>query len=653
MAGPAYRPDIDGLRALAVAGVVVFHAAPQALPGGFAGVDVFFVISGFLIGSIIAKDVEAGRFSFLAFYQRRIRRLLPAMALVLLASVLAGAILLVPSEFSTLTFTLRATILYASNIVFALRTGYFDQAGAASPLLHTWSLSIEEQFYLVCPLLLWGIHRFRPKAVVPVLVLLALLSGAAGIHGALSYPEKAFFLPHTRMWELLLGVILAHRRVLEGATDATRQMIGWLGLAAILLAFASHSGDRTPYPGVHALLPGLGTMMLIEANRYAPTWSGRLLSLRPLVYLGLISYPLYLWHWPILVYLRMFGPEWSALAPSLAAMLVALMLADLTRRFVEQPWRHAPAAGWRRDYAALAIVSIAFIGLSLISEATKGLPQRFSPDVRATLQAGDEWRDSQRLACMKIGSNPDLAAREAASHPCRIGRPGAPVEVVLWGDSHAAALQPGLDAALKAGGRGGIVITGGCTAVSPGSERAGCEARRSEILRDFAQGPALTLVVAQRWSALVEGVMPIEREFRRRTPGESAQGAQKLAGGLRDLSAWVGASGKQLVIAGTVPEMDFNVPNSVGFRQNLGLRLPEGPDIGAVRIRQNRSAAAIETGLLGSSARYLDPVPFFCTPACAVTGNGVPLYFDNNHLTIAATEKIRAMFAAPFPPIPQ
>lgn len=657
MAGTAYRADIDGLRAIAVAGVVVFHALPHALPGGFAGVDVFFVISGFLIGSIIAKDIAAGRFSFLAFYQRRIRRLLPAMALVLLASVIAGAILLVPSEFSTLTFTLRATILYASNIVFAMRTGYFDQAGAASPLLHTWSLSIEEQFYLLCPLLLWGVHRFRQAALLPVLVFLAVLSCAAGIHGALNYPEKAFFLPHTRMWELLLGVILAHRGFLHCASVMQRQIIGWLGLAAVLLALGSHSGDRTPYPGGYALLPCLGTIMLIEANRYGQSSSGNLLSFRPLVYLGLISYPLYLWHWPILVYLRMFGPDWSAWGPSLVAMLVALLLADLTRRFVEQPFRNTQAAGWKRDYGVLAGISIAFIGLSLISEATKGLPQRFSREIRATLQASDEWRDSQRLACMKMGSTPDLVARIARPHPCQVGRPDAPLDVVLWGDSHAAALQPGLDAALSASGHGGVVLTGGCLAISAGWQRAGasgteCDARHAEILREFAQGPAKTLIIAQRWSALVDGVMPIEREFRRQSADEASAFARTLTQHLQALVASISSNGKRLIIVGTVPEIDFNVPNSIGFRQNLGLSRPDGPDLAHIRTRQARSAHAIEAGLKGTHAQYLDPVPFFCAPDCALIAHGIPLYFDNNHLTAAASNRIQAMFASSFPPTP-
>ncbi len=649
-AGPGYRPDIDGLRALAVGGVVLFHAFPGALPGGFAGVDVFFVISGFLIGSIILNGVASGTFSFLAFYHRRIVRLLPAFVLVCAATLGVGALMLVPSEFSTLTFTLRAAVLYGSNIVFALRTGYFDQAGASAPLLHTWSLAVEEQFYLLAPVLIWAIHRRRPAALGPALLALALVSFALGVHGAYAYPAQAFFLPHGRFWEVLLGVLIAYYAPLRRASPRLRLYAGMLGLAAILAAFALHSGENSRYPGLPALLPCLGAALLIEANRYESTLPGHWLSLAPLRYLGEISYPLYLWHWPLLVFMRLLGPEWSGPGPAAAAVVICVVLADLTRRFVEHPVWFGSRPGLRASYGALLASSVVFIGISLVSEATKGLPQRFSPEIRAILDAGQEWRSSTRLACMRFGTDPASPARFDAGHPCRIGARDKAPDLVLWGDSHAAAFQPSLDILLQQWDRGGIVISGVCKPVAPTTEdgptRRACAAGGENALQDFIAGPARVLVIAQRWTSLIDGAMPIEREFRRVSLPELARREGELRTVLNGLVRRIEAAGKRVVILETVPEIEFNVANVLGFRRNLGLADPAEPTLASVLARQKPARDAIRSAIAGTSAGIIDPVPFLCRDRCAIAQNGTPLYFDNNHLTITAEPMIRAALSA-------
>lgn len=352
-----YRADIDGLRAVAVLSVVIYHAAPAALPGGFTGVDIFFVISGYLISGILQDALGAGRFSLAAFYARRIRRIVPALALVLAATLLYGLLVLLPTERTLLGRDAAGGAFFIANLTFWAEIGYFDREAATKPLLHLWSLGVEEQFYLLWPLVLWALHRCGGVRLWPIL-LLAGLSLAASLSLTPIDPAAAFYSPVTRLWELALGAALAWMARARPAPLPQANALSLTGLALILLSLALVRAGPG-FPGWQALLPTLGATLLIAAGPGA--WvNRRLLALRPMVWVGLISYPLYLWHWPLLSYAHIVH-QGRPLKPLLLAALVAaaFALAWATWRFLETPIR----TGNRRAVPALA-AALALVGLA-------------------------------------------------------------------------------------------------------------------------------------------------------------------------------------------------------------------------------------------------------------------------------------------------
>jgi peptidoglycan/LPS O-acetylase OafA/YrhL len=346
---PNYRPDIDGLRALAILPVVGFHAFPGWFPGGFVGVDVFFVISGFLISTIIFKSLERSDFSFVEFYARRVRRIFPALLVVLAASFVLGRHVLLGSELEMLGRHIAAGAGFVQNFVLWNEAGYFNSASELKPMLHLWSLAVEEQFYLAFPLLMWVAWRLRINLLIPVIVIF-LASFAANLYGIGLDPVATFFAPQTRFWELMAGAMLAWlvrgdtaggdvRRRAGYRSAAVNSIVSFVGLSLVLLAVFGL--DRSmPFPGAWALLPVLGTVLLILsgpaalANRF-------MLSNRIAVSVGRISYPLYLWHWPLLSFLTIVNGAPPDGDRRFLAVLLSFMLAWVTFRFVELPVRES------------------------------------------------------------------------------------------------------------------------------------------------------------------------------------------------------------------------------------------------------------------------------------------------------------------------
>jgi peptidoglycan/LPS O-acetylase OafA/YrhL len=421
----ARAAHIDGLRAIAVVLVLIFHAYPQILPGGFIGVDVFFVISGYLITGIILDDCRRHRFSFLRFYARRIRRLFPALALVLLSSIAAGWFLLLPAEYMTLAKEAVAGALFVPNFLFWSQAGYFDAAANTKPLLHLWSLGIEEQFYLLWPPLMYLSSRRRivlPAALIGV-------TSASFIYCAYltrSDPSSAFYLPFTRVWELSLGGMLA--AAASVVTNRTYGAIAALfGLVAILVSAVLLS-PQSGFPGIVAIIPTLGAIALI--------WSkSSVLSPRPLAYVGLISYPLYLWHWPILFFAKRagFNSPISALALSFALAIVTYEMIEKRSFRHMRLTRAAASAGFGMAIAASLGAAVFVSG---------GVYSRYPEDVAAVLHTMnyDYGKDARLYTCWLV----DERGPQEFSPSC-FAR-GREKSVMLWGDSHAARLYPGLRA---------------------------------------------------------------------------------------------------------------------------------------------------------------------------------------------------------------
>jgi peptidoglycan/LPS O-acetylase OafA/YrhL len=437
-----YRPDIDGLRAIAILSVLAFHAFPSALPGGFVGVDVFFVISGYLITGLLLDDVAVGRLSLVDFYKRRVRRIFPALAVVLLACMAYGWVELRTVVFESLGKHVAAGAGFVANLLLWSEAGYFDNASSSKPLLHLWSLGIEEQFYLAWPLLLWLLWRLRHMRIAVGLLLSASL--ALCLWQTRTSPVAAFYSPLSRFWELAAGALLATTlhgaRRKHGVADALAAFATPLSLLGIaLIAGASFGFDaKQAFPGWRAILPVAGSACLIAAGPGAGAnrW---LLSRRWMVWIGLISYPLYLWHWPILVFQNLRIEGQAGWMQRLAAIALAFVLAAATYRFVEKPIRFGPRPGRRALALAGAMLATGIAGAAIAG--FDGLPFRFrGPEAPYGAYAYEYEQDARPSTCwVPKDSPPDSYAAE-----CVDPADGHKPLILLWGDSHAARLYPGL-----------------------------------------------------------------------------------------------------------------------------------------------------------------------------------------------------------------
>lgn len=391
---PQYRPDIDGLRAIAVLSVVIYHAFPGLARGGFTGVDAFFVISGFLISTIIFRSLEKSTFSFKEFYLRRVNRIFPALILVLCASLAFGWLILLPDELNQLGKH-TAGAGFISNILLSLEDGYFDNSAETKPLLHLWSLSIEEQFYLAWPFaawIAWTALKTRRKALLALACIAAIASFLLNLRGVATHPSSTFFYPHTRAWELLSGSILAWILLYKNSSDIGAQTpislgrfkpaltqskgqykiyasnaLSLAGFALLVTGFFVITKE-VDFPGAWAALPVLGTIMLIAAG--PSSWINKhILSNKVFVWIGLISYPLYLWHWPILSYARIIENGIPTRLVRTVAIAISFLLAWLTARYWERLFRPGPARLNLRTYA-LCLSMIAILGAGIVASRT-------------------------------------------------------------------------------------------------------------------------------------------------------------------------------------------------------------------------------------------------------------------------------------------
>jgi peptidoglycan/LPS O-acetylase OafA/YrhL len=426
-----YRPDIDGLRAIAVLLVVHFHAFPEAMPGGFIGVDIFFVISGFLITGIIMRELDQRRFNLVAFYNRRIRRIFPALIVVLLATLVLGWLWMLPAAYAQLSADVFASSAFFANIALLLQSGYFDVESSKKPLLHLWSLGIEEQFYLFWPLLLLLVARLRFGLLVASSVI-GLASFVLNVALIDSNPVSTFYLPFTRAWELLAGAALACGWSKVSQTSAASDLRASVGLVLITIAAGALDTHRA-FPGWWAALPVAGAALLLSAPA---AWVCRaVLTSRLLVWIGLVSYPLYLWHWPLLVFFGIIKFAPLTLLERELIVMASVLLAWLTYRFVEIPLRFGPPTPRKIISLGGGMALIALAGGIVV--AGRGYDFRLPPEIRdmadVPVQAS-QWRVHECLL--------DTSREMSFADSC-VDRGRRPL-ILVWGDSTAGALLPGL-----------------------------------------------------------------------------------------------------------------------------------------------------------------------------------------------------------------
>ncbi len=449
-----HRPYIDGLRAVAVLPVLLFHAdigfGGGIIPsigfrGGYVGVDIFFVISGYLITGLILKDLDAGQFSIVNFWERRVRRILPALAVVVFSCIIAGGFLFFPDDYQELGHSAYAQAMLLSNAYFWWNSGYFAAASDVKPLLHTWSLAVEEQFYLVFPFLLMVIYRYSRKSLLRTILFTGAVSFILSVYGTYKYPSATFYFLPTRAWELLLGAILAALPARRAPARWSMEILSWGGFFCIFYAVLFYKSD-TRFPGMAALPPCLGAALIIWANNGVLTSFGQLLATRPVVFVGLISYSLYLWHWPLLVFYkyRVLEPSTISRNQRLCLLLLSFILAVLSWKFIETPFRKRKVFTNRAQIFTFAgVTTIMLISTGLAIQLLQGLPSRIPLEVQRYAAAGqDRVLALHRNLSLKDVLNEDFI--ELGS-----GDKKQPIRVLVWGDSHARAVLPVLDALCK------------------------------------------------------------------------------------------------------------------------------------------------------------------------------------------------------------
>ncbi|MBA2126738.1 acyltransferase [Hyphomicrobium methylovorum] len=616
----AYRPELDGLRAIAVTSVLLCHLGVPGFSGGYVGVDIFFVLSGFLISRLIADDLRVGRFSLADFYERRIRRIVPALVVVLACVSFAALLLLMPDELKQYGRTLTAAALSISNVWFWLHTSYFAPGAATQPLLHTWSLGIEEQFYVIFPLLLAGLYKFSRRAVPAVIWILLLVSlGLSALFLSVG-PKATFYLLHSRAWELLVGTVLALGLVPAPRNERQKEFAGFAGLAAIAVAIVFYT-DKMPFPGPAALLPCVGAGLIIWAG--AGHTVERLLSARGPVFIGLISYSLYLWHWPLIVFAKLLLSRAITPLDQISLAAVSIALAFLTWRFVETPFRRRGTASTSQwgTFAAGGVGIGALVACGAFVALTKGLPGRFSPDVLA-LAAAAKDSSPLRRKCHFDGS-----ARGDYDNSCVLGA-DVPPTIVVYGDSHGAELSVALASLAEARGTSVRQLTAsGCPPATGFNypNRPQCSVYNAHMMEDLlAAPPGTTIIIAANSFGWANG----------ETPGFMA--------GLKDVVERLSAAGQRLVVLGPVPPHpnEVPVPGALARRALFG-ETPETytfqPDMGKMLL--------LEAGLKGiaadAGARYVTLLPFLCPGGlCRADIDGAVLYFDDNHLTVSGAKLV-------------
>lgn len=395
-----YRREIDGLRALAVLPVIFFHAGFQTFSGGFIGVDVFFVISGYLITSIILTEKQQGTFTLLSFYERRARRILPALSVVMFACLPFSWLWMLPSDIKVFSKSLVAVSTFASNILFWRESGYFDTATELKPLLHTWSLAVEEQYYLLFPIFLLLTWRLGKRWIVSILVVVAVISLAVAHWGSFHQPEATFYLLPTRGWELLIGVIIAFylfaKKDLEITTEKADKSVSQVGslIGLLLIAYAVFAFDKnTPFPSAYALIPTIGTAFIILFAT-PQTLVGKLLSSKLLVGVGLISYSAYLWHQPLFAFARHGSISKPSASLLLSLSIFAFTLAYVSWKYIEMPFRNRHFLKRPILFSLFFVLATTFIGIGLFGYSTKGFLDRYPPADREL--AGFDFQEAGR-----------------------------------------------------------------------------------------------------------------------------------------------------------------------------------------------------------------------------------------------------------------
>lgn len=614
-----YRADIDGLRAIAVLLVLVFHFDLLGLgQAGFIGVDLFFVISGYLISRIVWRDLEAGEFSLGHFYARRVRRLAPALIAVQLLVLSIATFLLLPAEILSLSRESMATQLYVSNIYYWKTLNYFGLHAGGAFMLHTWSLGVEEQFYLFYPLFLMGIYRWARRHLLAVLIALFVTSFLLNIAFVGTKPEAAFYLLPTRAWELAAGALLTFIEPTFRQSPVARAAAAPAALLLLVVAVASY-GPGTPFPGWFALLPVAAGSLLLLAGTGDGSIVSKALSLPVATFFGRISYPLYLIHWPLNVFGLVLLPRYS-LPLRWAFFGLSIVIAFAVTRLIEEPVRRGRWLATDRKLIAAYFVSLVFILLLVGSiSLSGGWRARFSGSVLRVADTTDDFDLEARRWEFQDGDALDTRLRPIGAH-------GTKPTWLIYGDSHAGALAEAFSLWLGAHNQAGeVTYHSGCMPLLD-SGTAGCRVFNRQALK-HAAGRNVILVSIWR--------QPLEAGYRGRNgdilEGDAAKSDYSEA--IRRTVIALRAAGARVRVWEPLPAAAHAVPEAMARSMILGSYWPVDTSLRQHRQEMGFVAAALDRAGVPKRDR-IDPAIAICpTGRCFFTLDGLPLYSDNNHPT--------------------
>lgn len=621
-----YRPDIDGLRAVAVLLVVLFHTE-LGFRGGYVGVDVFFVISGFLITGILLRELERNSFSLTAFWVRRIRRIMPAMLAVLLPVVVAGFLLMTSVDYRDLGSSVQAQALLAANFYFWHSTGYFDGAAYEKPLLHTWSLAVEEQFYLLLPVVLLVLFKLGKGRVLIPLIIMTAGSFLVGLWATAIHPNAAYYLLPARAWELLLGAVLAAwKSPPKWIASSFASIIGTF----LIVASGLYYTEQTAYPGMAALAPCLGAASVLLGNSSSTSWYCSWYKWSPLVFIGQISYSLYLWHWPIVSFLKYRTSGSISVWAGLLVVLVSIVLAFLSWKFVETPFRQGQLLK-RRGVAFIfagTSMGVAFACGTLIV-LNDGFSFRFPAKVLAYAASKHDiaFYKSLKLKDAETGRYIPLG---------RITGDGK-VELMIWGDSHAMFIVPPLRRLCEQYGVSGAAFTRSATPpvlnyISPTAPRylARDSVAYNQNVLDFAlRNQVKKVLLTAYWT----------RDFER---GSS----NKLCSGLLATVNTLQTNGTTVYFLRNVPVQTRDVPRDLARASMMGV---DTETLG-VSVQEHRRHAAVEDSLVEElqtrGVIILDATIYLSDSngICRAEWDGKAAYWDTHHLSSSGAMRLLPLF---------
>jgi peptidoglycan/LPS O-acetylase OafA/YrhL len=657
-----YRADIDGLRAIAVVPVVLFHAGVSGFSGGFVGVDIFFVISGYLITSIISLEIDDKRFSIFSFYRRRIRRIFPALIVVVSFCIIAGYILLTPNDYESLGQSVIATALFISNLFFWQHTNYFEAPVSENPLLHTWSLAIEEQFYLFYPFILILISTYIRTARTVVIASFGLVSFIVCALMVNYKPSATFYLGPTRVWELFIGGLIALGAMPRITSLIFASVIAISGLSLIIFSVLFYS-QSTRFPGLTALAPVLGATFLIWSGMNRRTFIHYLLATRPLKEVGKASYSLYLWHFPLIAFASYSVIGAPSLVVRISLCIAAVVISFISLRFVEQPFRSSVRLESVDKLVLSALLSMALIcGIGVVIAVSGGVRGRMdSASIRILDAEEDKYR--HHIECMSLGSKivpPDEA--------CELGYLGAVPHLLLWGDSHAMVTATALEQSAKShkaaflfaasvdcpiGLNFSIDPDTGPPFVSTAAYRY-CGEYNKQMIKLALGNPGIQAVVlSSRWTNWRIGEPGAKSENPVDIRLRSAEGVAKsplenrsiFFSGFEALVKILTESGKTVWIVGPLPEPLSRIPKAL-YVEHFGLD-DTNLNVSAREFRRRHKVIMAEFARLAATypVKFIWPHRVLCDKLqCRVVDDGKPLFLDDNHLTVYAARKTSSLY---------